>query len=218
MSTLTAAQKWMVNSGAILADENSMPDNELHAFEPYDHKRVESVNKMFSRDWGMSNKNDVLSMVDNMIAGQVGHNTSFCQARDYWARFTDQQLAESLRFRSEDQQSDIKLACTHAQTAGPNGIRSWDLGRCPSMIRNAYSLSWISEDEAWRWLHKISVELQNSYQSWEQAGTSYIVGRLFWSKSGLSESTCDYYFGKLKRILVNPNHAWNTVDWNTDLT
>lgn len=217
MSTLTAAQHWMINSGAILADDNGMPDNELNAFEPYDHEMVELTNTMFSRDWQISNKQGVLNMVDNMITGEFGHNGAFCQARDYWARFTDQQIADSIRYRSEDQRSDIKLACEHAQALGPHGIRSWDLGRCPAMIRNAYSLSWISEDEAWRWLHRISIELQKSYQSWEQAGTAYIVGRLFWAKGGLSESTCNDYFARLKKILVNPNHAWNTLDWNTDL-
>jgi len=217
MSKLTSAQKWMINAGAILADENQMPNNELHAFDPYNHEKVNNVIRMFSDDWGIGNINALMAIVDNFLTGKGGHNLSFCDTRNYWSRFSTEQAKRGMQHYSDDEQSDIQLALTHAHSIGPAGVLSWDLARCVPMLRNAYSLAWISEEEVWKNLKIISIKLQQNYQSWEQAGTAYIVGRLFWAKGGLSESTCNDYFSMLKRILINPEHAWNTVDWNTKL-
>ena len=217
MNELTSAQKWMINAGAILADENQMPNNELHAFDPCNHDKVNSVIRVLSKDWGVVNIDGLMAIVKNFLKNKGGNNSSFCDARNYWSRFPSQQAFYSMQHYGDDQQSDIHLALTHGHSVGPAGILSYDLARCVPMLRNAYSLSWISEEEMWKHLKIISIKLQQSYQSWEQAGIAYIVGRLFWAKAGLSESTCNDYFGMLKRILINPEHAWNTVDWDTPL-
>ena len=217
MNKLTSAQKWMINAGAILADENDMPDDRLHAFDSNDDHKVNTVIRMFNDDWGVDNIDALIGIMNNFITEKGGHNISFCETRNYWARFSAQQAHQGMQHYNDDQQSDIQLALTHAHSIGPAGVLSWDLARCVPMLRNAYSLSWIGEEEVWKNLQTISIKLQKSYQSWEQAGTAYIVGRLFWAKGGLSESTCHYYFSMLKRILINPEHAWNTIDWDTKL-
>jgi len=217
MSNLTSAQQWMVNAGAILADINGMPNDELHAFDPYDHTQVDSVTRMLSQDWGIGNREHLITMVDGLISGERGHNISFLDARDYWARFSLSQSAEAMRRYDDDAKSDISLVLNHAHTIGPAGILSWDLGRCVPMLRNGHSLGWINEQETWEKLSVISLKMQQNYQSWQHAGIAYVVGRLFWAKGGLSESTCNAYFSRFKKIIVNPEHPWNTLDWNTKL-
>ena len=217
MSTLTSAQKWMVNAGAIIADDNGLSTDELYAFDPYDHEKSSNVREMLNRDWGVGDKKGLLEVTDQLSNGQGGHNPRFCQIRDYWARFSSQQVAYDMRRYSDDELSDIQLVLTHSQTLGSSGILSWDLGRCVPLLRDGYSLSWFTKEETWEKLNALSINMQQSYNSWEHAGTAYIVGRLFWAKGGLSESTCNDYFGKLKRIITNPEHAWNTIAWDTKL-
>lgn len=216
MTMLTDQQLWQISVGAILGDANDHTYESLQVFSVDNSYWVGDVTLMLSRDWGIKDKHTMLETVQNLV-GDGGHKASYQSIVDYWGRFNRDRSQVELQQYDVDEYAKISIALTHQFAFGEHGILAWDLGRCVPMLRDGYSLGWLSEEETWSQLLKIAKHAQESYESWSSFGTAYIVGRLYWSSGGLSESTCSRYFDKLGQILANDQHPWCTLPWDLDL-
>ncbi len=90
---------------------------------------------------------------------------------------------------------------------------AWDYGRLVNVARWSYSVGYISEDEAWRYITPSGKYLQLNYHSWEDYGKNYLAGRDFW----LQDIEASAEFRRVFKRLIDPNSrsAWTVIDWNT---
>ncbi|MDR2423405.1 MAG: DUF1266 domain-containing protein [Prevotellaceae bacterium] len=57
---------------------------------------------------------------------------------------------------------------------------AWDFGRIIFVCRAAFSLGYISEDEAWQYIDNVTDMAKKLYTNWEDYATSYLLGRAMW--------------------------------------
>lgn len=65
---------------------------------------------------------------------------------------------------------------------------AWDMGRLVNVTRTCYDCKYITEDEAWEYLHKGLKKAQSAYVDWENFATGYVVGRAMWGGNGISHT------------------------------
>ncbi|WCM43325.1 DUF1266 domain-containing protein [Flavobacterium sp. CBA20B-1] len=92
----------------------------------------------------------------------------------------------------------------------------WDYARIFMLVRLAFDLKWINEQEFWQLLATYAPEIQQSYNGWKEMATAFLQARKLWAGSEITQQN---QFEKLiEKLLNNPSSVWNNVSWNTDLT
>ena len=75
---------------------------------------------------------------------------------------------------------------------------------------------YISEEEAWERIMPVAKMLQKTFDSWEDLGRNYIIGRQFWSYKETQRN--GYIFeDAYQRLLDMPSSPWNKYPWNMNL-
>lgn len=64
--------------------------------------------------------------------------------------------------------------------AMPASIAAWDASRAVQVTRLAVDAGLVPEQEAWAGLHEAVALSRTHHTSWEDYGTSFLVGRAFW--------------------------------------
>ena len=133
-----------------------------------------------------------------------------------WSKMTPAQRKELLaspRLRA-DARHEIKLEATYGEKLGDKGIKGFDLARSMCLARWGYTAGLLSEEEAWQAIMLAAQDSQRIFDSWEEFGTSYLVGRRFWSPtdSGHDEAK------KMYETLLAPDGSWTHCKWEIDLT
>ena len=59
--------------------------------------------------------------------------------------------------------------------------------------------------------------LQKKFDSWEDLGQNYLIGRRFWSHKYTTEKG-DLYEDAFQRLLDMRSSPWNKYPWDMDLT
>lgn len=67
-------------------------------------------------------------------------------------------------------------------------IVAWDMGRLVLVTRCCYETEYISEDEAWKYIHRAYKECRDTYLDWKEVADGYILGRCMWGGSNMSLS------------------------------
>jgi hypothetical protein len=88
---------------------------------------------------------------------------------------------------------------------------AWDFGRIVFISRVAYSLGYITENEAWSYIYKVTDMAQKLYNNWEDYATSYLLGRAMWcgDDSGGWEDVMAFAADGL----YNKHSPWKKLKW-----
>ncbi|GAA6168647.1 DUF1266 domain-containing protein [Sessilibacter corallicola] len=208
------AQSWMISLGALLAALNNNHCSSLALDQKSNTDLIQSWHRTLSRDWGIHNRAELIDMLKWLHT--EGHAQNYQNIASYWNRFNEQQFAlEINRIEQPEHQIQAKLAYTHRHVISKGGILAWDLGRYAHLVRTAFFIDWITEDEAWRLLSIAAETAQINFSSWHQYGISYCVGRLFWKKTALSQKSCEDNFTYLQKVLSDSTHPWSKIAWHT---
>ena len=63
----------------------------------------------------------------------------------------------------------------------------------------------------------VAETLQKKFDSWEDLGQNYLIGRRFWSYKYMKEDG-DEYEDAFQRLLDMRSSPWNMYPWDMDLT
>jgi hypothetical protein len=95
-------------------------------------------------------------------------------------------------------------------------ILAWDLGRNISLCRWGYQVGFLTEDEAWEKIMYYARKIQSLYNSWDEYGNDYYLGRVYWASGSGEEIRYMLQTDPLHKRLVTG--FWNNIDWYTKLT
>jgi hypothetical protein len=96
-------------------------------------------------------------------------------------------------------------------------LYGWDYGRGISLCRWAYVAGFISEEEAWERIMPMALLLQERFDSWEDLGRNYLIGRQYWSYEETQKFGWEFQ-DAVQRLLDMQSSPWNRYPWNMKLT
>jgi hypothetical protein len=215
---LTRAQMWAISLTGIMTEINSSYRNSLNA-SAMDASGRDDWLTVLRRDWGITTREQLLEMLDSLENG--GHAASFREIQSIIyevGHAKDESEARDILLKYDWDQTKvnrINYVSTNWSQYYNRTIKAWDLGRSISLCRWGYNVGFITEDEAWKKIFHLAGLIQSLYNSWEEYGYDYFMGRLFWASSfGEAES----YFARTepvyRRLL---NSYWGWLDWQIDL-
>lgn len=211
---LTGQKLWLVSLGSMLAVQNNSYVKELLLGEPDDEAYKNSWRTSLDRDWGIRDKKsleDSLAFLEN-----GGHNSGYLDMARQWGCMSEARCEEMLvNIQDGPYKSKIRLVNTHQTALSNCGIYAWDAGRAAHLIRGAWYVGILTEEEeVWELLLQFGHKAQQLYTGWGHFGLSYAVGRAYWAVKHMSKPFCDNMYTTLRKITLDTNHPWNQLEWN----
>ena len=215
---LTKAQLWAISLTGIMTEVNNSNRNSLNT-SAMDETGKNIWLEVLRRDWDINTREELLETLDRMEAG--GHAASFGEIKDihYEIMLAANEMAVREIINRVDwdhtKYSRFMYVSANWNSYYNRTIKAWDLGRNISLCRWGYNAGFITEQEAWEKIFHYAKIIQPLYNSWEEYGYDYFMGRLFWA-SGFGEA--ESYFLRTdpvyKRLM---DSYWNWLDWHIDL-
>ena len=87
---------------------------------------------------------------------------------------------------------------------------AWDFVRAVNMARWAFICGYINEDEMWEAIRTTAGIAKESFNSWEEYGNSFAVGRGIWRGETDDYETADEVVGAL---LNKEDSPWKAIEW-----
>jgi hypothetical protein len=215
---LTKAQMWAISLTGIMTEINNSNRNSLSA-STMDEKGKNSWLTVLSRDWGITTREELLETLDR--TENSGHAAPFREIQEIIREISSAkdefEMTAVLMKYSWDQTKFNRFSYVMANWAQHYNrtIKAWDLGRNISLCRWGYNVGFITEDEAWKKIFYYANLIQSLYNSWEEYGYDYFMGRIFWA-SGFGEEKA--YFTRTEPIYKKlMNSYWGWLEWHIDL-
>jgi hypothetical protein len=92
------------------------------------------------------------------------------------------------------------------------------LGRAIALCRWGYSVNFLTEKEAWEKIMELARKTQAIYQSWEEFGYDYYMGRVFWASGFGDDVNYLVQTDKLYNDLIGEDGYWKNFEWRFDLS
>ena len=89
-------------------------------------------------------------------------------------------------------------------------VIGWDIGRAAYLVRVGVEMKYLNSDEAWDYLEKAYQRAIRTFDSWEELGRSYIIGRCFWT-SHPEERDVLGFCNVVKWLMKHPESPWVKV-------
>ena len=221
---LTQKQRWAIALTGIMSEINRSSHTTLNSSALNNRNRNIWL-EVLRRDWGINNKNELLETL-NLMENE-GHSSSL--------RLVKQILTEevvSMTVREEDilvstkenkyeltprRYNYLYFTYSNWDKFRNRTILAWDLGRNIALCRWGYDTGFFTEEEAWEKIFYYAKLIQQLYNSWEEYGYDYYMGRVFWA-SGFGEAErYDTQTYPIYQRLIDRNGLWHNLEWNIDL-
>ena len=206
-----ARKLWALGTCAVLANINGQRHDLLGGCErtPAEIKRWQDC---LAKWWDVRNRAELLETLRWL--DEDGHRREFNELSRVLPQASATQLDAIQKRCSEDPtfSNRVDMVRKYQKELGPKSILAWDYGRYVSLCGWGYVVGFLSEDEAWRKIMPVAGFLQDTFDSWEDLGRSYVIGREFWSPGKGTESRRSY-----ANLLNNPASPWNRLPWSMDL-
>lgn len=89
-------------------------------------------------------------------------------------------------------------------------VIGWDIGRAAYLVRVGVEMKYLNSDEAWDYLEKAYQRAISTFDTWEELGHSYIIGRCCWT-SHPEERDVLGFCNVVKWLLKHPESPWVKV-------
>ncbi len=184
-----------------------------------------SVNKMgiykkkglLSKFWEINSRDDLL---DNLRWIDNGGGRKRFEGWGGLLQTLSEEEYQKLLERYKDNQEilqEIRIAKKYYKKLGVKSLLGWDYTRYICLCRWSYIAGYIDEEEAWSKIMLVAKGLQKTFDSWEDLGQNYLIGRQFWSYEETKKNGY-LYEDAYQRLLDMPSSPWNRYPWDMDLT
>ncbi len=91
-------------------------------------------------------------------------------------------------------------------------ILAWDYARYIALCRWGYQAGYITEDEEWQKIMPVARLLQKTFDSWDDLGQDYLIGRKYMSYDG--KFSDNYLFeAAYKHLCTDKSSLWHRYSW-----
>ncbi len=172
--------------------------------------------RVLSEWWGIRNKQDLLKALEWIDRG--GHRKDFEKLGAYVALLNDNQLEEALVKAGQDGQSkhELDTVINYYGKFHRQSLLAWDYGRYITLCRWGYLVGNLTEEEAWSRIMPPAIKLQETFESWNELGENYLVGREFWSYEQTKRDG-QLYRDAYQYLLDASGSPWNLNPWKMQL-
>jgi len=209
---------WAISLAGILTESNQSYRNSLNA-EAMNEAGKNIWLTVMKRDWDINTREELFETLEILEKG--GHSASLNEIQKILIEiFLTEDKFDVLDILGKynwDQTKINRLNFVRANWTNyiARNIKAWDLGRGISLCRWGYNVGFITEEEAWEKIFYFAKMIRPLYNSWEEYGYDYLLGRLFWA-SGFGEEKS--YLTSTEAIYEKLlSSYWSRIDWNIDL-
>lgn len=215
--TAEQVKGWILGCSSVLWERNrddfvTLAGAEINPFAVQDKKKV------LSEWWGIENRQELLKDL-LWLAQEGGHCDGFAKDGRWASMMTEEELEEYLKpYESYAEKcNELRIARQYYESLGDKSILGWDLSRYLCLCRWGYLCGWLDEEEAWELMIPVARRLQETFDSWEDLGQNYLIGRQYWSLKHTQEDG-ELYEEAFDRLCEMPSSPWNRYPWDLDLS
>ena len=208
---LTAAEGFALAIPSIVVTYNRENPN-LLGHDVKEHQ--EEIRRGLEKWWGITDRDQAMGRLRRLrLDGQRKEFKEFGK----WAVSVSQEKFEAFIRNHHDNANyvaKLRLAREHYVPLGRRGIMGWDLCRHVYLAGQSYLAGYITKAEAWNEIMLVARMAQANFDSWEDLGRNYLLGRQFWA--GVRNERMDFII----ELLLDPsqeNSPWNRYPWDTHL-
>lgn len=92
----------------------------------------------------------------------------------------------------------------------PKTVIAWDLVRAVNVARWAFLCGYMAESEMWQIAKTVAAKAKEIFDSWEEYGSSFAVGRGVWQGDTEDYETADEV---VSTLLENEASPWTQIEW-----
>ncbi len=212
----TDIKGWALGCGAMLT-EYRHERHDMMLRDYLNQEDIKDIKKTFSEWWDIDDRDSLLKMLRWLQDG--GHSKKFEELGKQVDGMDEEQYKKFLEENKDkpNKIQKIKIAKKYYKQLGQKRLLGWDYSRYICLCRWGYVVGYISEEEAWQKIIPAARLLQNKFDSWEDLGQNYLIGRQFWSYKETQESGWEIE-DAFQRLLDEKTSPWNKYPWNMDLT
>ncbi|MGB3477850.1 MAG: DUF1266 domain-containing protein [bacterium] len=207
---------WALAAAGVLAEVNGDRHDLLAGCEPT-LEELEEQKLSLVRWWGIETREDLFSSLQWIE--QSGHRKHFDEMGSYLptiARTEEQYNKMIAQIEDPELINEWNVVLRNWHYLGKKSLIGWDYSRYIHLCRRGYLLGLINEKEAWDFIMPVAQLLQQTFDSWEDLGENYLIGREFWSYARTKEN--GWYFLKAhERLLADSTSPWVTIPWDLKL-
>lgn|GEM_PF-5651973 len=210
---LTPRKAWALGCAALLFEANHERHDILGNIPS--EWGVKAWKERLSEGWGIENRKDLLSQIK--VLEEHGHRELF-NKQGRLVSMLNEEGYETLvsKISSEEKRCELDVVRNYYPELGKKSILGWDYSRIICLCRWGYHVGYITKEEAWKQIMSTAKVLQKTFDSWEDLGQNYLIGRQFWSYQHTKETGYkmeDAY----QRLLDMPASPWNLYPWDMNL-
>lgn len=212
--------RWFNGTYAVITTLNGGDLNLVAGYEP--GEMIEELEKqLLDRDWGVTDRASLDETIDWLLT--EGHNQEVLDTMAYIeadGKSREDIMALMDEYDFDDEERVMTLAAYDAWTVfGDNAIAGWDLSRAMSLMGWGYLAGYYTYEEAMDKSLETAQLIQQTFGSWDEFMTSYMLGYSYWSEEDLDDPDSRAYerLGVYEELANDPAGVFS-VDWNTTLT
>jgi hypothetical protein len=209
---LSVEHAWALALPAILDEYNGTAHDTLEV----DHASL--GNRGYWREflvpqWDIHSKTDLLDTLQWLE--NIGQTQDFNRLVRKIHANPDADAAQLAKIYGLDERDGAGLHYLKALTVplSLDMIKGYDLGRYVEMARWGYQAGYLDNEEAWDAILSVLPEIKRRFDSWEEFGKSFLVGRLFWLEMTGASNAAKLKTRKCYDNLMQPDGLWQIIPW-----
>jgi hypothetical protein len=214
-SEIALQHAWALGCAAVLTERNCDPHNMLGTSYK-SPKSIEDHRSFLVDTWDIKNRDNLLESL--LWIDNGGNRKEFKRWGEKVQSLRNEEYDKLLTEHQGDDKTlnRIKVAAAYYTALGDKSLLGWDYSRYICLCRWGYMAEYLSEEEAWQKIMPVAKLLQNTFDSWQDLGQNYLIGRLFWSYEETKQGGYNYEDAYM-RLLDMPSSPWNRLPWDMDL-
>jgi len=218
---LNEEQFWAIALTGIMTERNRSNYNTLEV-SVMNERNKDNWLETLRRDWDIKNRVELLETLERME--NSGHAATLKNIQDIiqetiqgngnFSMFT---MYNQYQLNAR-QYNYLKFTVMNWNIFSNRSILAWDWGRMISLCRWGYQVGFLTEKEAWEIIMYFASRIQELYNSWEDYGFDYFMGRVFWASGSGDDMTYLLETAPIYNRLIQESGHWHGLKWDINLT
>ena len=179
---------------------------------------VESIRSTIESWWNVTDRESTLEIVKWLL--EEGHHAEADKALEKVRKRGIENISQEERDDEESKMGDVCLIKESMEENGwcpggqmPDSVIAWDLVRVVNLGRWAYLCGYVNEDEMWQIMQVAADTALEHFSSWEEYGTSFIMGRGVWHGDPDDSETA---YEIVSLLLEDDESPWEKSNFNIE--
>lgn len=180
------------------------------------HDGEKTGKRLLADGWDVHSRDELLTRL-NWLQFR-GHRSEFEQLGRRVDALSEQDFAriETVAQSNPQALNQLEITRKNHRVLGQKEILAWDLMRYIAVCRWGYLAGYSSESEAWDRIMPAALKLQQTFASWQNLQSDFLIGREYWSlqQTQLKGSRFQAIYD---RFIREPSSPWNANAWDMRL-